>query len=168
MHDDHSHSHSNGQDHEHSHDHDHDHSHGHEHNGAPTEHLHSHPHGHSTREESEELMVLTTSFVDSFRAAEDKTSYLRLAGIPFQRIGTDGLKMHLVDTSIVANWQIGTASPAFASRELAYIPFPGSMITSRETMTFTYVSLTEREDVDLGNLLADRIEPSTEEHTHDH
>ena len=45
----------------------------------------------------------------------------------------------------------------FASRELVYMPFPGTMISERETMTFTYVSLTERNDVDLIDLLTERL-----------
>ena len=103
--------------------------------------------------------MLAASFIDGFRAADDKTSYLRLAGVPFQRPGRDGLTLNLVDAAIVSNWQIGTASPAFASRELVYMPFPGSMVSSRETMAFTYVSLTAREDVDLLDLLVDRLDP---------
>lgn len=157
-------------DHPHHHHHHHDH-HAHDHhhhappghNGGPADHLHSHLHGHAGHESAEELKVLTSAFVDGFRTAGDKTSYLRLAGIPFQRRGTDGLTLHLVDASIVANWQIGTASPAFATRELAYLPFPGSMVTSRETMTLTYVSLTERADVDLVQILAARSGPLAEE-----
>lgn len=136
------------------HDHDHGHQH-HGHNATPAEHLHSHFHPQS---DAEELKVLTAAFVDGFRGAEDKTSYLRLAGIPFSRKGSDGLTMHLVDASIVANWQIGTASPAFATRELAYMPFPGEMVTSRETMTFTYVSLSERADLDLAELLQPKLQ----------
>lgn len=130
--------------------------HGAGHNHAGADHLHSHPHGGSGQADREELLVLAAGFVEGFRAATDKTSYLRLAGIPFERKGSDGLTMHLVDASIAANWQIGTASPAFASRELVYMPFPGSMVSERETMRFTYVSLTQREDVDLVSLLAAR------------
>ena len=157
----HHHGHGHHHDHDHSHGHDH-HSHGHDHgpghnhpHGA--EHLHSHIHGGTDRERVEELQVLATAFIDGFRAAEDKTSYLRLAGIPFQRLGNDGLTLHLVDAAINANWQIGTASPAFATRELVYMPFPGQMVTSRETMIFTYVSLTERADVELSALLENRL-----------
>lgn len=139
----------------HNHDHAHEHSHGVGHNHAHSEidHLHSHMKGSSEKDKAEELQVLATSFIESFRDAKDKNSYLRLANIPFQREGEDGLQMNLVDAKITANWQIGTASPAFTSRELVYMPFPGSMINERETMTFTYVSLTGREDVDLLTLL---------------
>ena len=137
---------------------------GHNHAHGPAEHLHSHVKGRTGRDRAEEVQVLAASFVTSFRQAEDKNSYLRLSGIPFERTGRDGLAMKLIDAAIVTNWQIGTASPAFASRELVYMPFPGDMITPRETMTFTYVSLTEREDVDLVDLLAERVGPDgTEE-----
>lgn len=149
------------------HNHHHDHGEGHHHHGHgvghnhvhdDADHLHSHVHGTSGHERTEELQVLATSFVDGFRSAEDKTSYLRLAGIPFQKPGADGLTMSLVDASIASNWQIGTASPAFASRELVYMPFPGNMVAHRETMTFTYVSLTERADVDLVEILFKRLQ----------
>jgi hypothetical protein len=119
-------------------------------------------HGSSEREHAEELRVLATNFVDGFRKADDKTSYLRLAGIPFRRKGTDGLTLNLVDVAIAANWQIGTASPAFASRELVYMPFPGDMVSHRENMVFTYVSLTGRADIDLLSILAERLETREE------
>ena len=139
------------------HSHSQSHSHPHDHNHGPdADHLHSHVHGGSNRERADEIQTLATSFVQGFRAASDKTSYLRLAGVPFSREGTDGLKLHLVDAAISANWQIGTASPAFGSRELVYMPYPGEMVQERETMTFTYVSLTERQDVDLITWLSER------------
>ncbi len=143
--------------HHHDHHHDHDHPHPHDHNHSSPDHLHSHVHGASTAEKADELQALATSFIDGFRAAEDKTSYLRLAGVPFHRPGSDTLIQHLVDAKIVSNWQIGTASPAFASRELVYMPFPGAMVSERETMTFTYVSLTERRDIDLIDILTERL-----------
>jgi hypothetical protein len=66
--------------------------------------------------------------------------------------------MHLIETRIESRWQLGTASPAFGSRELVYLPYPGKMVSERETMTFTYVSLTERDDIDLSEILAARAE----------
>ena len=156
----------------HHHDHHHHHHHhehvGPGHNHSHADHLHSHTHGDSERELAEDLSDLATSFVENFRAAQDKTSFLRVSNIPFHIHGSDGLKMNLVDASIHSNWQIGTASPAFASRELAYMPFPGSMVELRETMKFTYVSLTQREDVDLIELLKERFQPDQKGHDHEH
>ena len=161
MHDDHDHGHG----HHHGHDHHHDHDHGHHHHGPGHnhahdhgDHLHSHVHGDAAKERAEELRVLATAFLDGYRKADDKTSFLRVAGVPFKRKGSDGLAMHLVETKIESKWQLGTASPAFGSRELVYLPYPGEMVTERETMTFTYVSLTERSDVDLTEFLKTRSE----------
>jgi hypothetical protein len=141
--------------HEHFHHHPHDghHHHGPGHNSDSADRMHSHPHGDGGGEQAAELHALCASFIDGFRQASDKNSYLRIAGIPYKRTGKDGLAMHLVDAAIVSNWQIGTASPAFGTRELVYMPYPGQLIGSRETMTFTYVSLTQRADVDLRYIL---------------
>ncbi len=118
------------------------------------EHLHSHVHVDAEAERAEAMRKLADTFVDSFRKASDKQAFLKLAGIPSSRAGRDGLTMHLVDVAINSSWQVGTASPAFASKELTYLPYPGKMIRERETLTFTYVSLTERSDVDLAELIS--------------
>ena len=139
--------------HDHTHEHEHDHPHPHGHNGPPdAEHLHSHPIGH-TAAEREEMEALASTFIDTFRQAADKTSWLRLAGVPFELKGTDGLMMKLVDVEIVSNWQVATASPGFGSRELVYLPLPGEMVKERTNVRLTYVSLTERRDLDLQSFL---------------
>jgi hypothetical protein len=138
----------NQHDHHHGHDHGVGHNHTHDH-----DHMHSHVHVDPKKERLDRLQALASAFIDGFRKAEDKPAFLELAGIPLNRLGSDGLKMHLIDTVIESKCQIGTASPAFASRDLVYLPYPASMVQERETMTFTYVSLTERADVGLIDLL---------------
>ena len=130
----------------------------HGHNGPPAEHLHSHAHADGGKAHEEELQVLCASFIDGFRMAADKNSYLRIAGIPFSRTGEDGLTQHLVDAAVTSNWQIGTASPGFASRELVYMPYPGEMVSMRERMVFTYVSLSSRADIDLRDILHHQVQ----------
>ena len=144
--------------HHHDHHHHHGHHHGPGHNHAHGDHLHSHVHGDVARERAEETQALAAAFLDGFRKAADKTSFLRIAGVPFKRAGSDGLAMHLVETRIESKWQLGTASPAFGSRELVYLPYPGGMVAERETMTLTYVSLTERADIDVTDFLSGRTE----------
>ncbi|MEO1701154.1 MAG: hypothetical protein AAFR71_03805 [Pseudomonadota bacterium] len=134
--------HEHGVGHNHSHDHDH---------------MHSHVHTDPKKEREDRLVALAASFISGFRDAEDKPAFLELAGIANHRHGTDGLKMHLVDAVVETKWQLGTASPAFGSKELAYLPYPAAMVSARETMTFVYVSLTERADVDLLDILYSRV-----------
>ncbi len=134
--------------------HDHPHSHPHDHNHAD-DHLHSHMH---SPDEAAELRVLAEQFIDGFREAKDKMSYLRLAGVPLERDDPDGPGLKLVDVKLTTEWQVGTASPSFGSRELSYLPFPGAMVTERTNMGFVYVSLARKQVVDLRDFLKARAE----------
>ena len=136
--------------HHHPHDHDHAH-HGHGHNHAHGDHLHSHMHH---EDAAADLQVLATQFIDGFLQAADKTSYLKLAGVPFERPSKNGAKaLKLIDVELTTDWQVGTASPSFGSRELSYLPFPGEMVQERTNMSLIYVSLDEKSTLDIRDFL---------------
>ena len=123
------------------------------------DHLHSHM---GADDRARELQVLTAQFIDGFVQAADKMSYLRLAGVPLEIPGGgDAPALKLVDVSLTTEWQVGTASPSFGSRELSYLPFPGEMVTERTNMGFVYVSLDAKQVVDLRSFLASRTETGT-------
>ena len=128
------------------HDHPHDHNH-------PEDHLHSHMH---QPDEAADLQILTTEFIDGFRTAKDKMSYLRIAGVPLELPAEDGPSLKLVDVTLTTEWQVGTASPSFGSRELSYLPLPGEMIGERTNLGFVYVSLERKTVVDLRDFLRAR------------
>ncbi|MEM0944169.1 MAG: hypothetical protein AAGI70_09495 [Pseudomonadota bacterium] len=134
--------------------HDHEGAHAHTHNHAQ-DHLHSHMH---TADDAAELQVLASQFIDGFREARDKMSYLRLAGVPLERDDPGGPTLKLVDVQLTTEWQVGTAAPSFGSRELSYQPFPGEMITERTNMGFVYVSLERKVVQDLREFLASRAD----------
>ncbi len=141
--------------HAHSHDHPHthpqDHGHGHNH---PEDHLHSHMHN---PDRAAELQVLTAQFIDGFVQAKDKMSYLRLAGVALEKPGTGGgPSLKLVDVRLTTEWQVGTASPSFGSRELSYLPYPGEMVVERTNMGLVYVSMVEKQVTDIREILNDR------------
>lgn len=141
--------------HGHHHHHHHDHApHGHGHNHAHGDHLHSHMHH---EDEAADLQVLAAQFIDGFVQAADKTSYLKLAGVPFERPGQGGAKaLKLVDVELRTEWQVGTASPSFGSRELSYLPFPGEMVRERTNMALIYVSMDEKSALDIRDVLLQR------------
>lgn len=150
------HDHANG--HHHHHHHHHDHAHhghgGHGHNHAHGDHLHSHM---DAADEAADLQVLATQLIDGFVQAADKASYLRLAGVPFERPGRGGDKaLKLVDVELKTEWQVGTASPSFGSRELSYLPFPGEMVRERTNMSLIYVSMDEKTALDIRDFLTAR------------
>jgi hypothetical protein len=108
------------------------HHHPHDHNHSHADHLHSHL---TPEDEAADLQVLTAQFIDGFVAAKDKQAYLRLAGVPLERPGKAGAsELKLVDVKLTTEWQVGTASPSFGTRELSYLPFPGEMIRDRTNM----------------------------------
>lgn len=137
--------------HDHAHGHDHPH---HGHNHAHPDHLHSHMHH---ADEAADLQVLATQFIEGFLQASDKTSYLKLAGVPFERASRDGSKaLKLIDVELKTDWQVGTASPSFGSRELSYLPFPGEMVRERTNMSLVYVSMDEKSVLDIRDFLHQR------------
>ena len=144
----------------HDHHHHDDHiAHGHGHNHAHPDHLHSHMHD---PDRAAELQVLSAQFIDGFVQARDKSSYLRLAGVPFERDGQEGKgSLKLVDVQLTTEWQVGTASPGFGTRQLSYLPFPGEMVQERTNMAFLYVSISERQVLDLREFLERRHASST-------
>lgn len=124
------------------------------HNHSHGDHLHSHMH---PEDEAADLQVLTAQFIDGFVQATDKTSYLKLAGVPFERPSQDGDKaLKLIDVELKTDWQVGTASPSFGSRELSYLPFPGEMVRERTNMSLVYVSMAEKQLLDIRDFLSDR------------
>jgi hypothetical protein len=118
-------------------------------------HLHSHM---PAEDAAAELQVLATQFIDGFVQAADKTSYLRLAGVPFERPGSGGATaLKLVDVELKTEWQVATASPSFGSRDLSYLPFPGEMVTERTNMSLVYVSMDEKSALDVRQFLKERL-----------
>jgi hypothetical protein len=104
-----------------------------------------------------DLQILASQFIEGFVQARDKTSYLRLAGVPFERpSGHGAAALKLVDVELATEWQVGTASPSFGSRELSYLPYPGEMVRERSNMSLIYVSMDERSTVDLRDFLRAR------------
>ena len=141
-------------DHPHHHHHEHQAAHGAGHNHAHGDHLLSHMHH---ADEAADLQVLATQFIDGFLQAADKTSYLKLAGVPFERPSAAGAKaLKLIDVELKTDWQVGTASPSFGSRELSYLPFPGEMVSERTNMSLIYVSLDEKSTLDIRDFLTAR------------
>ena len=152
---DHPHHHGHHHHHHHAHHaHGHTPAHGHGHNHADADHLHSHLHA---EDHAADLQVLTAQFIDGFVQAADKASYLKLAGVPFERPGQGGAKaLKLVDVELKTDWQVGTASPSFGSRELSYLPFPGEMVRERTNMSLIYVSMDEKSTLDIRDFLLQR------------
>ena len=121
------------------------------HNHSHNDYLQSHL---KPEDQAADLQVLTAQFIEGFVQASDKAAYLKLAGVPLERPGQSGeTALKLVDVELTTEWQVGTASPSFGSRELSYLPYPGDMVTERTNMGFVYVSLDAKQVNDLRSFL---------------
>lgn len=98
-------------------------------------------HTHAQDEErSAEREAVEQAFIAGFRSAPDKQAFLRLAGIPLslERRGKTALK--LIEVKLEDRFQVGSASPGFATRELSYQPLPAALVAQTTQLAFVYVS----------------------------
>ena len=93
----------------------------------------------------DDILVLSSEFIEGFNQSNDKASYLKLSGVPSEiKSENNGPHLKLINARIETVWQLGTASPSFGSCELSYLPYSGSLITSTTNLIFTYVSMREK------------------------
>ena len=122
----------------------------HEHDGL----LHSHI---SERDKNNDILTLSSEFIEGFTHSSDKMAYLKISGFPSELASsTGGAPLKLINARIETCWQIGTASPSFGKTELTYLPYPKELVTFVTNMIFTYVSLDEKQEVDLLKWILDK------------
>ena len=120
--------------------------------------------------EHEDYEALESAFIDGFRGAGDKQGFLRLAHIPLELHQPDRPGLKLMQVLVEEVFEVGRASPGFASRELVYHPLPGPLVTARAKLRFRYVSAEDLSELSLAEVLA-RSEKAMHHHHqahHDH
>ncbi|WEX73807.1 hypothetical protein PYH37_001148 [Sinorhizobium numidicum] len=142
MHGGHHHNHHSRHDHDHGDDHDH-----HQHGGP----------GHNRqrgtlqwqvphRPESEDLSLplqrdldlVEASFVENFARATDRTSFLRLSGIPFVGLDGSGKALHLLCVEVADRTDVGAVVPLLGGTGVRYDPLPSRMTSRRHDLGFLY------------------------------
>ena len=101
----------------------------------------------------EQYHAAESAFIDGFRAAADKQGFLALARIPLELPDGDGPSLKLVEVILADSFEVGRASPGFASRELVYHPLPGKLVTSRTRLSFRYVLIARACELSLAEVL---------------
>jgi hypothetical protein len=84
-----------------------------------------------------DLDKVEAAFVESFFAASDQVSFLRLARIPFQ-IGLADGRLQLLRVEIDALTDIGTLSPHLGGKTFRYDTLPAELISQRRRLRFVY------------------------------
>ncbi len=143
----------------------HDGPHDHSHEDSPGNshgHSHAHPHarpGHNAARETaqwqtphlppghaeqpaapheRDLDLVEASFVEGFARCSDATSFLRLAGIPFEGIAADGRRLYLLRVEIEDLTDVGSAVPLLGGAGMRYDPLPEKLVSRRRYLRFAY------------------------------
>ncbi|MBO0663583.1 hypothetical protein J1C48_13420 [Jiella sp. CQZ9-1] len=85
-----------------------------------------------------DLDLVETAFVDGFQTAPDPTSFLRLAGIPFEARLADGTELKLLRVAQERRIDIGSLSPHLGGHSFRYDPLPAQMVSRRDRLVFVY------------------------------
>lgn len=85
-----------------------------------------------------DLDLVETAFMDGFRQANDPTSFLRLARVPFEVALADGAKMALLRVEVDAIADVGAVTPHLGGGGFRYDPLPARMVSRRSRLRFIY------------------------------
>jgi hypothetical protein len=82
--------------------------------------------------------LIEAAFADSFPKADDPTSFLRLAGIPFSGRNGEGRTLNLLRVEFEEATDVGSVTPHLGGGSLAYNPLPAAMVSRRRRLAFVY------------------------------
>ena len=124
-----------------------------------TPHMHDDHHHHHEPEAAEpDFDLVEQAFAESFPAAGDPTSFLRLAGIPFTGLDTDGNRLCLLRVEYSQATDVGSVTPHLGGGPLRYDPLPAKMTSRRETLRFVYQADGALKSLSLGEAKALRAD----------
>jgi hypothetical protein len=115
--------------------HPHGHDHAHDHGAGSAHHHHA-----NVAANAAEMKAVEAAFIAGFRDAPDKQAFLRLSGIPLSLERPSLTSLKLIEVKLTDKFQVGSASPGFATRELSYQPLPAALVAQTTTLAFVYVS----------------------------
>ena len=89
-------------------------------------------------EETADLDLVESTFIETFPKASDPTSFLRLAGVPFRGIDAEGQTLNLLRVEIEDVTDIGSVMPLLGGTGMRYDPLPAKLASHRRRLTFAY------------------------------
>ena len=85
-----------------------------------------------------DLDLVEASFVEGFARCSDATSFLRLAGIPFEGVAADGRRLCLLRVEVEDMTDVGSAVPLLGGAGMRYDPLPEKLVSRRRHLRFAY------------------------------
>lgn len=89
-------------------------------------------------DDTEADALLERVFIEGFRGASDRASFLRLSGVPLEAAigGVSGFK--LMEVRITDSVAVGAANPGFGADALVYHPYPAALMRQQTLLVFVY------------------------------
>ena len=111
------------------------------HNGAPPAQWQSpHVERGAMDQPEPDFDLIESAFAESFPAASDPTSFLRLAGVPFAGRSADGRLLKLLRVEFEQVTDVGTVTPHLGGATMRIDPLPAQMVSRRRRLSFVYQS----------------------------
>jgi hypothetical protein len=82
--------------------------------------------------------LVETAFAESFPAARDPTSFLRLARIPFVGRHSDGRVLRLLRVEYEQSTDVGALTLALGGNGHRHDPLPAALVSTRRRLRFAY------------------------------
>ncbi|MEO1264173.1 MAG: hypothetical protein AAFV26_00530 [Pseudomonadota bacterium] len=102
------------------------------------DHAAPHPHERAQPDTEKDLDLVAQAFAQGFAATDDPTSFLRLAGIPFEAKTADGKRIVLLRVEREQIADVGSVTPQVGGGDFRYAPLPARLAGRRDTLTFAY------------------------------
>lgn len=100
-----------------------------------------------------DLDLVEAAFVEGFLAANDPTSFLRLARAPFRAAGPEGTTLALLRVEIDSIADVGAVTPHLGGETFRYDPLPATMVSRRRRLRFVYFDGTQLHRLSLAEIL---------------
>jgi hypothetical protein len=110
--------------------------------------------GDGQRRAETDLDLVEAAFVESFLAASDTTSFLRLARVPFEAMASDGAKLALLRVEVDSVADVGSITPHLGGGSFRYDPLPARMVSRRKRLRLVYFDGQKPRTLDLAEALS--------------
>lgn len=90
------------------------------------------------RQPEPDFDLVEAAFIEGFARAEDPTSFLRLARVPFAGKSADGHTLNLLRVETEDAVDVGSITPHLGGGSMSYKPLPAKMASRRRRLAFIY------------------------------
>ena len=93
---------------------------------------------HAPAQPEPDFDLVEAAFAEGFATASDPTSFLRLAGVPFEAVDAAGARLCLLRVELEQVADMGTVTPHLGGGSFRYDPLPAKLVSRRRRLRLVY------------------------------